>query len=194
MELRLGVTYAPPERLEGRLVVLRRYRWSDAEALEESLAASFEHLRGFMPWSQAPPTVESVMAWLQPAVTRFGGEEPASYAITLRDGGALAGGCGLMPRIGPGALEIGYWVDARQLRRGIATEAAGLLADCALALPGIERVELRIDAANLASQGVARRLGFRLDRTIDEKRDAPRKTGRMMVFVRTRSGGGGPSR
>jgi len=38
-----------------------------------------------------------------------------NYAIV---GGSLAGSCGLMRRIGPGGMEIGYWVAKDQTRRG----------------------------------------------------------------------------
>ena len=46
------------------------------------------------------------------------------YGIFLPDG-ALVGGCGLHRRIGPSALEIGYWVHVAHTRRGIATASAG---------------------------------------------------------------------
>lgn len=52
-----------------------------------------------------------------------------------------------MARIGPGGLETGYWVHQAHTRRGLATAAAAALTDAALALPGIDRVEILRRAA-----------------------------------------------
>jgi RimJ/RimL family protein N-acetyltransferase len=72
-------------------------------------------------------------------------------------------------RLGPGALEIGYWTHPKFLRRGIASAAARLLTDAAFALPAIEYVEIHHDKANLASRGVPERLGYEF---IGERPDA----------------------
>ena len=61
------------EALRGDSITLRRYRPSDADALKESIAISFEHLHGWMAFAGAPPTEESVLAFLAPAVESFGG-------------------------------------------------------------------------------------------------------------------------
>jgi RimJ/RimL family protein N-acetyltransferase len=57
-------------------------------------------------------------------------------------------------------LEIGYWIHAGFLRRGLATRVSCLLTDAAFTVAGIERVEIHHDKANVASAGVPRRLGF----------------------------------
>ena len=81
-----------------------------------------------------------------------------------------------------GALEIGYWVHAAFVRRGIASKAAALLTDAAFAIPDIERVEIHHDKANSASAGVPRRLGYRF---VGEQRDevtAPADSGIECVW------------
>src|SRR6266496_1945527 len=75
-------------------------------------------------------------------------------------GGELAGSCGLMARVGPGGLEIGYWVHVGHIRRGLATAAAAALAAEAFTLPGIDRVEIVHDEENVASGRIPRKLGF----------------------------------
>src|SRR5580704_9839211 len=161
--------FRPPEALHGDAVVLRRYRLSDGAALKDAIAASLDSLRPWMPWAQTAPTDASVMAFLGPSVAQFGGDAAANYAITLRDSGRFVGGCGLMPRIGPGALEIGYWVHAGYQRRGIATAASRLLTDAAFALPGVPRTR-----------------GFRLDRVLQAVADSPASTGCHMVWIADR--------
>jgi len=81
-----------------------------------------------------------------------------NYAIL--NGGAIAGSAGLMARIGPGGLEIGYWVHRAFTRRGLATAASAALVEQAFRLPGVDRVEIVHDELNVASGGVPRKLGF----------------------------------
>ena len=69
-----------------------------------------------------------------------------------------------MARIGPGGLEIGYWVHPGAPGRGMATAAAAALTEAALGLPGIERVEILHDLSNAASGQVPRKLGLRQGR------------------------------
>lgn len=183
------MSFSPPEELRGKLVTLRRYRLSDADAVKAAIAVSLDNLRGWMPWAQSPPTRESVMAYIEPASRIFGGDAEASYAITLAESGEYVGSCGLMPRIGPGALEIGYWVSVEHVGKGYATEAAQLCTEAGLSLPGIERVEIHCDEANVVSAKVPRRLGYRLDRTEEKAISAPRETGRSMVWIKERLAG-----
>jgi RimJ/RimL family protein N-acetyltransferase len=175
--------FHPPNELPGSSVILRRYRLSDAAALKDAIAASLDSLRQWMPWAQSAPTDISVMRFLEPSVRQFGGDAPANYAITLGGSGRYVGGCGLMPRVGPGALEIGYWVHTAYHRRGIATDAARLLANAALEVPGVQRVEIHCDERNFASASVARTLGFRLDRVVPDPLDSPAKPGRSMIWI-----------
>jgi RimJ/RimL family protein N-acetyltransferase len=101
----------------------------------------------------------------------------------------VIGGCGLMRRIGPGGIEIGYWVHVAHTRRGHATAAALALTQAAWTLPDVARVEIHCDAANVASRAVPARLGYRLDRIDDVGVTAPGETGRSMIWIAERSGG-----
>ncbi|HZD78950.1 MAG TPA: GNAT family N-acetyltransferase [Actinomycetota bacterium] len=178
--------FHPPQELRGELVRLRTYRPSDLDEMKASITASHEHLRGWMPWAATPPTDGSVLEFLTPSIEAFGGTKAANYAITLAEDGTYVGGCGLMPRIGEGALEIGYWVDARHTGRGIATESARLLTEAALGLNGVDQVEIHCDEANVRSAAIPRRLGYRLDRIEPDQVKAPLETGRSMIWVAER--------
>ncbi len=65
-----------------------------------------------------------------------------------------------MGRIGDGGLEIGYWVHPAHTGRGVATAASAALTEAALALPGIDHVEIHHDQLNLASGRVPAKLGY----------------------------------
>lgn len=95
-----------------------------------------------------------------------------------------------MSCVDPRAFEIGYWVDVRHTRRGIATEATGLLVAAAFELTEIVRVEIHCDEANVASASVPARLGFTLDRVEPDEIEAPAEVGRSMIWVLDRAAWG----
>ena len=96
--------------------------------------------------------------------------------------GAVAGSCGLHRRLGPSALEIGYWVHPSFTRRGLATTAARALTQAALSLPEITYVEIHTDKANSASARVPQRLGYRLVTERPDDRHAPAEVGIECVW------------
>jgi len=189
-----GALAGAPEELIGTRVRLRRYRWSDAPQVLAVLQANRGHLARWLPWAGNEFTDVSVAAFLSGAIDGYG-STAADYAITepVTDaGGEAAGGeadgpylgsMSLMDRIGPGALEIGFWLDHAHTGRGLVTEAARLLTAAGLALPGIERVEIRCDGANRASAAVARRLGYRLDRVEASEARTSNQSGCSMIWV-----------
>jgi ribosomal-protein-serine acetyltransferase len=147
----------PPESgISGR-VELRRLRVDDAAVLYAVVDDAREHLAPWMPWASGQD-LAGTAAFLAASEESWRSGEAYEYAI-LRDG-ELAGSCGLMRRIGPGGLDIGYWLHPAWTGRGLATTSAAALVRWAFELPGIDRVEIHHDAANTASAAVPRRLGF----------------------------------
>lgn len=169
----------PPAEITAGPLLIRRGVPDDAEALARAVEESLDHLRPWMPWA----TPESATASMQRTRLEGGWTDDDHAYLIIDASGAVVGGCGLHRRIGPGALEIGYWVHVEHIRRGYATTAAAALTRAALALTGIERVEIHCDEANLASAAVPRRLGYRLDRIEDSVATAPAETGRSMIWV-----------
>jgi ribosomal-protein-serine acetyltransferase len=142
-------------------IVVRPLHEDDAEAMEAAYVASREHLRPWMPWAREDPMgIGARRAWIaeQNRVERAGGDRVRGAFLAA--GGALLGTGGLHARIGPGALEIGYWVHVAWTRRGVATAMVHALCAEAFAEPGIEAVEIHHDAANAASGAVAAGAGF----------------------------------
>ena len=142
-------------------VLIRSWNQSDAAGLARVIFDSLDHLRPWMPWAQELPENRSKVraamgAFIVEALAR------PDELVGLFCEGQVAGGSGLHPRIGPGGFEIGYWVRKDFTRRGIATTAARAMTDHGFARPDIDRIEIRHDRANLASEGVPRRLGYSL--------------------------------
>jgi ribosomal-protein-serine acetyltransferase len=149
----------PNELIEHDPVTLRRYRAEDADALFHAVTESLDHLRPWMPWA-ADYSRESAEEFLAGSVKGWDEGTEYNYAITTTAGGALAGGIGLMTRIGPGGLEIGYWLRRAYTGRGLATAATAALVEEAFRLPGVDRVEIVHDELNVASGQIPRKLGF----------------------------------
>ena len=151
------MTERPAEILEHGPVTLRRYRPDDLDAVFQSVTESLDHLRPWMPWAEGY-TRDSAAEFLAKSAQGWADGTEYNYAIIA--GGVLAGGCGLMSRIGPGGLEIGYWVHRDWTRRGLATAASAALVQAAFGLPGVDRIEIIHDELNVASAGIPRKLGF----------------------------------
>ena len=62
--------------------------------------------------------------------------------------------------LGPGPLEIGYWLDHSICGYGITTRVARAVASAVFEIDGIQRVEIHHDPRNFASGGVAKKAGF----------------------------------
>lgn len=62
-----------------------------------------------------------------------------------------------------GRVEVGYMLSEAVHGRGLGTRAVGLMLERLFALPSLHRVWLNTAADNVGSQGVARKLGFRLE-------------------------------
>ncbi len=91
----------------------------------------------------------------------------------------MLGGTGLHTRSGPDSFEIGYWIRADSVGRGLATEATAALTRVAFEICGVARVDILVDPENGASLSVPRRLGFVeegvLRRRLESPAGAPRR-------------------
>ena len=154
---------APSPRIETPRLVMRPWSADDAPALARALDASRTELARWTPWVLAESeSIASLQRQLERFALQFAAGAEWRYAIFGRDESVLPlGGCGLFPRVGPGALELGYWLATTATGRGFATEAAAALGDEALRLDGVECVEIRCEPTNDASMRVPRRLGYR---------------------------------
>jgi RimJ/RimL family protein N-acetyltransferase len=138
-------------------VTLRRWRESDATALHQVVQESLEHLRPWMAWVADGYSMTDATNFLAATEDEWARGIGFNYAIFAS--GRLAGAASLMARIGPGGLEIGYWLHPAHVGRGVATMTASLLVTEAFRA-GADRVEIVTDVANFRSAAIPKRLGF----------------------------------
>lgn len=151
----------PPESIEGPSLLLRRVSGAYAGALSAAVSESLPELRLFMDWAQGDPTTaEDFGDFLEASGREWDDDRAYNFHTFLAATEELVGGCGLMRRRGPGAIEIGYWIHSDHTGQGLATESAAMLVEAAWALPDVHRIVIRHDSANDGSGRVAEKLGF----------------------------------
>ncbi|TQN41471.1 RimJ/RimL family protein N-acetyltransferase [Blastococcus colisei] len=151
--------------LTGDRVRLRPWRPDDAAVV---LAACQD--TDIQRWTQVPlpyaaEHAEGFVGGIAPQTWDEGG---ALFAVEPADGGPLIGSMGLFPpRDGVG--EAGYWTAPEGRGQGFTAEGLRVLADWALDVVGVHRVELLVDPANAGSRRVAERAGFVAEGTIRQR-------------------------
>jgi RimJ/RimL family protein N-acetyltransferase len=175
----------PPRRIDVHDdLILRWADLEDAELIASTVGDSLEHLGPWMSWAteDAADLEQQRRLRVEMAEQTAAGTDYV-YLVLVGEGGPMLGACGLHRRVGPGAVEIGYWLHPTHVGHGYITDAAAALTKAALALPDVARVEIHCDEANVRSQAVPRRLGFRMDRLEVDGIQAPAEVGRSMVWV-----------
>lgn len=177
---------SPPERLELPRAVLARLRESHADLMAQAVLASLDHLKPWMPWASveagSPAAQRDRCLAMQES---WASGSDYTYALLTDESGPVIGSFGLHRRVGPGAIELGYWVHVDYVGQGYATEAAHALIEAGLALDDVSRVEIHTDQANVKSAAIPQRLGFRLDRVSEREPEAPAECGRIQIWVTT---------
>ena len=171
-------------RIETERLVARCWSPTDAPRLRASLDDNDHHLRPYIPWMRdEPQALDATVQRLRLARAAFDADGDYKYALLEPGEQRLAGEVVLLRRAGPGALEIGYWIDRHLTGRGLATEATAAVVRVAFEIIGVERVEIHHSAENAASAAVPQRLGFQRDATLRRRaRDSDDVTRDLTVW------------
>lgn len=156
-----------PDRIDLGDVVVRVLTAADAPAVSGAMVASYDELHPWMSWATPEGVTPRACADFiaRSAAGRRAGTDLVYGIFDAGDDAGVLGSCGLHTRVGPDAVELGYWLRTDATGRGLMTRVAGALTDLALDRLGFERVEIHCDAANTASAAIPRRLGYTLVRT-----------------------------
>lgn len=152
---------SPAYRIETERTLLRCWQPEDAPLLLEAVSSSLDHLRPWMPWAEKEPTpLHEKVALLRRWRGRFDLDEDYTFAVFSPDERTVLGSAGLHKRLSGNALEIGYWIRADRINRGLATEISAALSKIAFLVYRVDRVEIHCDPANVRSAAIPRKLGF----------------------------------
>jgi len=160
----------PAYRIRTRRLVLRCWDPADAPRINAAIEQSREHLSPWMPWARDETlSLQERVSFLRRARGRFDLGEDFGYGVFSPDESEVWGGCGLHTRLGPGALEIGYWVHVDHINQGLATELAAALTRVGFEIHDLRRVEIHCDPKNVRSAAVPRKLGFTHEATLAQR-------------------------
>jgi ribosomal-protein-serine acetyltransferase len=149
------------DELRGERVIVRPFRESDAQALQEAVAESRDHLRPWLPFADAHQTVEESRDWIIHQIADWLTRSSMNVGIWDAATQRFLGGIGLhIHDWDTGYFEIGYWIRASAQGHGNVTEAVRLLTNYAFEELNANRLEIRCDEQNVRSAAIPRRLGY----------------------------------
>lgn len=122
----------------------------------------------WVPWASRSTDLESARGMLQRFADRHAADTGRLYGIWLD--GTLVGTIMFVGfNVAAKVCELGCAVEPAGQGHGLATVAARQLIDWAFRERGMHRVEWRCRPENVASSGIARRLGMTLDGTLRQE-------------------------
>jgi RimJ/RimL family protein N-acetyltransferase len=171
----------PSPPLSDGVVVLRPWHDRDVDAIVG--ACRDDEIAWWL--DQVPQPYGDGDARAYVAMTRRGWKDGthAAFAVTDAESGEVIGSVGLhWLDLEHRVAEVGYWVRREARGRGVATRATRLVSAWAISSCGMQRVQLRADSRNVASQRVAEAAGFRREGVLRSVHFNARQ-GRRVDFV-----------
>ena len=136
----------------------------DGPSLNAAVCESIDVLRERMPWADHKPTASESEENVRRAYAAWITREDLRLLIFDRTTGEFIGGSGLHRADWTARrFEIGYWCKKSKQGHGYITEAVSAITRYAFATLDARRIEIRCDADNVKSKGIAERLGFTLE-------------------------------
>jgi len=151
-------------KLETKRLILRKPNKKDVNDLVEGL----NNLKVSKNISTVPHPYRKKDAtwWINHCNEKKKKKESYPFEIELKEEKKLVGACGLHAYDKfKESIEIGYWINENYWRKGIITEAAIAVINFAFEKLKINRIELDAYKENVASNAVAKKLGFTYEGT-----------------------------
>ncbi|MCH8896019.1 MAG: GNAT family N-acetyltransferase [Proteobacteria bacterium] len=172
-------------RIETDRLLMRCWSPADAPVLRAAIDESDQHLRPWIPWMKdEPKSLDETAAGLRIKRANFDLGKDFWYAIFDREEQTLIGEIGLMTRAGPGALEVGYWIDKSCEGKGYASDATAAMIRVAFEIARVGRIEIYCAPENEASVAIPRKMGFLHEATLARRyNDSEGSVRDMMVWT-----------
>ena len=150
----------PPERIVVDAdLVLQRAHADHVDGLVEAVRESLPELQRWMPWAIDDYGPAEAKEWQQGCDDQW--PTGGGFAWVMLEGDRIVGTVGLINRLEPGWLEIGYWVRTPSTGRKLASRSTAALIDTARThLPEVEGGAIHPTVGNDASRSVPVGLGF----------------------------------
>jgi RimJ/RimL family protein N-acetyltransferase len=169
-------------RSDGR-VTIRPWCAADVDALVQRINDPL--VAAFLDQIPQPYTEEDARTWFDVADESWQAGNMAPFAVEVEGMDGPVGGVGVrfFEGLDAGTAEVGYWVAGEARGQGVATAATRLAAEWAFEADArLERLQLRADVQNVASNRVAEKAGFTREGVLRAQRYNAR-LGRRVDFV-----------
>ncbi len=164
------MSIAQTYKIETERLIIRCYEPADAKMLLDAITISVEHLLPWMPWAKDEPApIEDVINRLRYFRGQFDLGNDYIYGIFNKSEDELIGGTGLHTRIGKGAAEIGYWISAKHINNGYATETVRALTKVGFEIEQHSRIEIHCAPDNIRSMVIPQKLGYVHEATLKKR-------------------------
>jgi ribosomal-protein-serine acetyltransferase len=128
-----------------------------------------KQLSEWITWVHERTCEEDILAWIRAVLNQFAENKGFSAVIWVE--GRIAGVIGILPiDWRDRKAEIGYWLAKEFEGRGLITDASRVVIRHLLIELDLHRVEIHCASGNTRSRAVARRLGFRHEGTLRERK------------------------
>lgn len=156
--MELAKTY----NIETERLIIRCYQPTDAIMFKLAIDASIEHLLPWMPWAKnEPEDLEIKVALLRKYRGEFDLGTDYTFGIFDKFEKELIGSTCLHTRLVPDAREIGYWITAKYINHGFATESTLALTKVGFEIEQLERIEIHCSVDNFRSQNIPKKIGYK---------------------------------
>lgn len=156
-----------PTELVSERLVIRPARPGDGSEFNEAVVESLPELAPWLHWAKEAPTVDVSEQDCRHAYGCFLLDEDMMVFFFERSTGKLVGGGGLHKADWKlRKFELGYWGRTTSIGKGLITEGANALADCAMSVLRANRLVLTCDERNGRSWKLAERIGFQFEGTM----------------------------
>ncbi len=140
-------------------VELRLLTDQDAPLMFDLVTRNRAHLDQWLRWSARVQTLDDVTALIRRFAQKYADGDGFHAGIWFE--GQLAGGlvCHYIIRESS-KTEIGYWLGAEFVGKGLASRAARAVINHLFAVEKLHRIEIQCGVGNFASRAIPERLGF----------------------------------
>jgi len=131
-----------------------------AEGLFVALNANRAHLSVFLPWVENMQSVDDFRIYIRNCESMYMEQQEISFVILLD--GEIVGRIGLHHLdLNNRNAAIGYWLSKHVEGNGIMTRCCKTLINYGFGELGLQRIEIKAATANLKSQAIPVKLGFK---------------------------------
>lgn len=144
-------------------ITLRQLRLEEADHIFAVVDNNREYLNKWLPWVNGTNSARDSAEFIEDTINKRMQGTEYGYAVCID--GVPVGHMSLMHVKDEQEPEIGYWVSSSVAGQGITTKAAQALTNFGFNTLGLQKIVIRANQDNIASNKVAEKLGYTLSET-----------------------------